>query len=86
MTVHTTLELDEAQQAELERIARHEDISLDALMTRLAKERLEYDAWFRAEVQKGLDSLARGEKIPHEEAVARMRARTAELKAEKRSA
>jgi predicted transcriptional regulator len=67
MTIHVSLELDEAQRAELERIARHEDITFDALMTRLAKQRLEYDAWFRAEVQKGIDSVARGEVLDHEE-------------------
>jgi predicted transcriptional regulator len=67
MTIHIALELDEAQKAELERIARHEDITFDALMTRLAKERLEYDAWFRAEVEKGIDSAARGELLDHDE-------------------
>ncbi|NDV26276.1 hypothetical protein [Desulfovibrio sp. JC010] len=29
----------------------------------------DYDAWFRSEVQKGLDELNRGEVIPHEEVI-----------------
>jgi len=85
MTVHVSFDIDEAQKAELERIARHENITLQALMARLVEQRLEYDVWFKAGVQSGLDSLARGDSIPHDEAIARMRARTAELKAQKRS-
>nr|WP_318290015.1 antitoxin [Paraburkholderia sp. BL8N3] len=37
-----------------------------------------YDAWFRAEVQAGLDEADAGETVPHDQAVAEMRARIEE--------
>jgi predicted DNA-binding ribbon-helix-helix protein len=41
MTVHVSLDLDESQVAALDRIARHENITVEALMTRLVEQRLD---------------------------------------------
>lgn len=37
-----------------------------------------YDAWFRSEVQAGLDEADAGETVPNDQAVAEMRARIEE--------
>jgi len=84
MTVHLSIELDEAEKSEMDRIARHENISPEALVKSLTTQRLEYDRWIRAQVQRGIDSIDRGAGLPHAEVVAQMRARAAELKAKKR--
>lgn len=85
MTRHVTIELSEAQAAVLESEAAREDRSVEDVVAGLIQRQVEYDAWFRAEVQKGIDSADRGELISHEEVVARSRRRRAELLAQKRN-
>ena len=77
MNVRVSFDMDEPQAAELERIARRENITLGALMARLADQRLEYEAWFKTEVQKGLDSVARGELIDDDDVFRGIEARMA---------
>jgi predicted transcriptional regulator len=79
MTVHVDIELTEAQQQQLEEIARHEDVGLAELIAQLVQSRLEYDARLRRKVQDGRDAIARGEAFSHEEVEARAVARRAEL-------
>ena len=83
MTVHVSFDLDEAQKAELERIARHENITLQALMARLVEQRLEYERWFEAEVQKGIDDARAGRLTDHDEAVAEIEAHMAQREAKR---
>jgi predicted transcriptional regulator len=77
MTVHVTVPLDEAQNADLERIAQHENLSVPELMASLVRSRIEYDRWFRAEVQKGRDDVAAGRVMSNEEAMRRLDAHIA---------
>ena len=79
MTVHVDVELTEAQKQQLEAIARREDVPLGELIAKLVQSRLDYDAWLRRKVQDGVDAIARGEFLAHEEVVARAEARRAEL-------
>ena len=66
MTRHVTVELTEAQAAVLDSEAAREDLPVEAIVTALIQRQVEYDTWFRAEVQKGIDEADRGELISHE--------------------
>lgn len=79
MTVHVDIELTDAQQQQLEAIARHEDVGLGELIAQLVQSRLDYDAHLRRKVQEGRDAIARGETFTHEQVEARAVARRAEL-------
>ena len=83
MTRHVTVELTEAQAAVLDSEAAREDLPVEAIVTALIQRQVEYDAWFRAEVQVGIDQADRGELIPHEEVVAEAHLRRAEFFARK---
>ena len=79
MTNHITVELTEAQEAHLRAEAERHAVTPEAMMATWVQRQVDYDAWFCAEVQKGIDAADRGEFIPHEEVVARAEARRAEL-------
>ena len=83
MTKHITVELTEAQDAHLQAEAERQEVSPESLVAALVQRQVEYDIWFRAEVQKGIDAADRGEFISHEEVVARSEQRRAELLAQK---
>lgn len=83
MTVHVTIELTEDQKARLEAVAAHQRISVSQVLVNLAEENARRDAEFRALVQEGIDAADRGETFSHEEVMARMEARIAELEARK---
>jgi len=84
MTRHVTVELTEAQAAVLDSEAAREAKPIEAIVTDLIQRQVEYDAWFRAEVQKGIDAADRGELLPHEEVVERGRQLQRELIAKAR--
>jgi predicted transcriptional regulator len=79
MSLHVNLLLDDHQQAELERIAEGENLSVEELLTRLARQRIEHDAKLRADIQVGLASAEREPLVDHDEVFAildnRIRAR-----------
>jgi len=79
MTVHMTIELNEADDAQLRAIAEHEELSPEDLVKKLLAERLEYDRSYRDAVQRGMDDFAAGRFFTHEEVVARSEKRRAEL-------
>jgi predicted transcriptional regulator len=79
MTKHITVELSDAQKAQLDEIARHEDMPPEALIVDLVKARLDYEERFRAAVEEGLAQVERGETLSHEEVVARAEARAKRL-------
>jgi predicted transcriptional regulator len=83
MTKHITVELTEAQEAHLRAEAERQAVTPEAMMATWVQRQVDYDAWFCAEVQKGIDAADRGEFIPHEEVVARAEVRRAELLAAK---
>jgi predicted transcriptional regulator len=83
MTKHITVELTEAQEAYLQGEALRLEVTPEALVSALVQRDVDYDAWFRAEVQKGVDAADRGELIPHEQVVAMADRRRAELLAQK---
>ena len=84
MTRHVTVELTEAQAAVLDSEAAREAKPVEAVVMDLIQRRVDYDAWFRAEVQKGIDEADRGQLIPHAEVVTRGRRLQAELAAKAR--
>ncbi|MCC7267132.1 MAG: hypothetical protein IT546_07295 [Caulobacteraceae bacterium] len=80
MTAHFSVALEDAQQAVLEDLARQDEVSPGVMLEKLVRDRLDYEAWYRAKVQEGIDAANRGELIPHEEVVASSRLLLAELK------
>ena len=72
MTVHMTIEIDEADEAQLRAIAKYEHLSPEELVKKALAERLAYDRWFRAAVQEGRASAARGELYDQDEVFAEL--------------
>ena len=83
MARHVTVELTEAQAAVLDSEAAREDLPVEAIVTALIQRQVEYDTWFRAEVQKGIDDIARGDFYTHEQVVELARVRREEFLARK---
>jgi len=54
-------------EATLQRIAQETGRGPEQVVVDLVSTQLDYDAWFRHEVQKGIDSLDRGEYIDEKE-------------------
>lgn len=77
MTVRVTFPLDEAEKAELDRIAASEDIPLERLLTRLVKQRLDHERWMRGEIAKGERSAASEPLLDHAEVFAALDRRLA---------
>jgi predicted transcriptional regulator len=75
MTAHVTIALDEVQKAQLDAIAEYRQEPIETVVSSAVRELIEYDAWFRAEVAKGLASIDAGLSIPHEEVLERARRR-----------
>ena len=83
MSVHVTLELTDDQKRRLDDLALLRDAPVETLLMDAVERVLDHDAWFRAEVQKGLDDLRQGRTISQEEALAESRARRELLQARK---
>jgi predicted transcriptional regulator len=83
MNVHVTLELTDDQKTRLDDLARLQDAPVETLLMDAVERVLDHDAWFRAEVQKGLDELREGRTVSQEEALAESRARRELLQARK---
>ena len=81
MTRHVTVELTEAQAAVLDFEAAREAKPVEAIVVELIQNRVDYDTWFRAAVQNGIDAADRRELVPHEEVVRRGEQLQAELAA-----
>jgi predicted transcriptional regulator len=61
------------QEAKLNEIAETTGRGTDDLIREAVDRFLEYDEWFKREVQVGLDALERGEVVSHEEVEAQIR-------------
>jgi len=62
MEVHFTPEL----QAKLEHVAAQQGRDMEALVREAVERLVDHEAWFTAEVEKGLAAADRGEFIEHE--------------------
>lgn len=78
MTVHVTIEMDEAVKAKLDALAGSRQAPIDEIVAQAVSEMAAEDAAFLAAVDAGLASLDAGEGIPHEEVVAEAMRRRAE--------
>lgn len=81
MTKPVTIQLTDAQVEHLRSIAARPEENLETLVSDFVAQRLEYDIWFRGEVQIGIEAADQGDLIPHEDVVARMEARRLEFEA-----
>jgi len=75
MTVHVTIEMDEAVKARLDAAALARGSSPDAVVAEALVALSDEDAALAAAVAEARASLDAGKGIPHEEVVARLRAR-----------
>ncbi|MDQ1154424.1 hypothetical protein [Brevundimonas sp. SORGH_AS_0993] len=75
MTVHVTIALDEAVKARLDAVALAEGRPSGDLLVEAAERIAHEEAALEAAIAEGEASLAAGKGIPHEEVVARLRAR-----------
>jgi predicted transcriptional regulator len=72
--------LDNDQKARIDAIAEARQETTAEILGEAVAHYLDYDAWFRREVDKGLASLARGEGHDLEDVAASFRQRIADLK------
>ena len=63
MEVHFSPDL----QTKLNRVAAENSSDTDGYVQQLVEHYLDYDAWFRQNIKKGLEQLDRGEYVTHEE-------------------
>jgi predicted transcriptional regulator len=61
MTIELAVILDEEQKSRLDAIAAAREETMAAVLREAVVHYLDYDAWFRAEVQKGVASADQGE-------------------------
>lgn len=59
-------------QSKLERLAAEQGRDPASLAREVIERFVDYDAWFIREVEKGLDQIARGEVLSHEQVGARL--------------
>ncbi len=80
MSVELAVTVDNDQKAQIDAIAEARQETTAEVLSEAVAQYLDYDAWFRREVDKGLASLARGEGHDFEDVAASFRQRIAELK------
>lgn len=59
-------------EAKLKQIASESGRGVEQVVQEIVQTYIDHDLWFKAEVQKGLAQLDRGEFIEHDEVVARI--------------
>lgn len=75
MTVHVTIELDEAVKARLDAFAAARNATSSAVAAQAISDLVDADAEFVRLVKVGMDQAAAGQTVPHEEVMADLRAR-----------
>jgi predicted transcriptional regulator len=85
-SVTITARISPALSKRLARFAKLTGHTKSYAVERLIREHIDYETWFIREVRKGIESANRGELIPHEEAMRRIRDHIAARKREKRKA
>lgn len=78
MTVHVTIEMDEAVKAKLDALANGRGVAVDEVIAYAVTDMAEEEAAFLAAVDEGLASLASHGGISHDEVVAEVMRRRAE--------
>lgn len=71
----TTVRLDPETRAQLDKMAEQIDRPRAWIIKEAVAQYLEREAWYLAEVQKGIDDMEAGREISHEEMGARLRAK-----------
>ncbi len=59
-------------QSKLERLAAERGLNAESLAREAIERFVNYDEWFMGEVEKGLDQIARGEVLSHEQVGSRL--------------
>jgi predicted transcriptional regulator len=59
-------------EAKLKQIASESGRGAEQVVQEIVQTYIDHDQWFRAEVQKGLEQLDKGEFVDHEEVVAQI--------------
>jgi predicted transcriptional regulator len=59
-------------QSKLERLAAERGLNAESLAREAIERLVNYDEWFMGEVEKGLDQIARGEVLSHEQVGSRL--------------
>lgn len=72
------LALPEELEAKLSRLAAEQGRDRDSLIVEAVERMVDHDAWFTAEVEKGLADLDRGATLSHEELGQRLQDRVAQ--------
>ena len=71
----TTVRLDPETRAQLDKMAEQIDRPRAWIIKEAVAQYLEREAWYLAELQKGIDDMEAGREISHEEMGARLRAK-----------
>lgn len=71
----TTVRFDPETRAQLDKMAEQIDRPRAWIIKEAVAQYLEREAWYLAEVQKGIDDMEAGREISHEEMGARLRAK-----------
>lgn len=71
----TTVRFDPETRAQLDKMAERIDRPRAWIIKEAVAQYLEREAWYLAEVQKGIDDMEAGREISHEEMGARLRAK-----------
>ena len=71
---NTTVRLDEATRAKLDRIAKHEDRSRAWVISEAIRQYLAHQEWMLAQIEEGIAQADRGELIPHDEVMSELEA------------
>jgi predicted transcriptional regulator len=77
MTARLTIAIEEQDKAQLQTIADFRNQSVEAVVSEALRDLIEHDTWFRTAVEQGLQDMREGRTLPHEDVVARARARRA---------
>ncbi len=75
MTIHIPVPVEDAQKVRLDQIAEARHETAADVMAEAVAEYLEYDAWFVAEVEKGMASIERGDLRDFDDVARDLRAR-----------
>jgi predicted transcriptional regulator len=71
----TTVRFDQETRAQLDKMAEQMDRPRAWIIKEAVAQYLEREAWYRDEVQKGIDDVEAGRVISHEEMAARLKAK-----------
>jgi len=77
MTVHVSVPFDDTGKAELDRIARHQNLTVEVLLRQIVEQRLAHERWVDDLIEEGLAEARAGRLLSHEEEMQRLDAHMA---------